>query len=376
MHPPIRPLIIILAAVGAMACGTACQPAESESTAEQVGPRPPLPEDYIDYGLLNIDGELLHPRPQDTRERSWEERATFVKQMGGSPDSDVQEQELLYTPLGLVVSDDEQFAYVVDRGRLQVRVFDLARGVFVRSVGKGEGEGPGEFRDIRKISVDRDGGVTVLDTRRRLTRFASDGSIEGQLKFKYHAFSFAAVDSGYVLLSGLNYPEIFHALDRTGNVRWSKGAFARNPLLNLGMTGNLIDSEDGFVWVGFYAGRFAGFDRDGGVRFYRETIYPTPPPRMEGRTLAPVEGPVRVRVPVNTNDGELFVTIADTSVGQDKLSPFVDAFSMTDGSYRYTIPNPDDGASCSIWYVTREHLYTMCIEEGTLKQWKRSRELR
>lgn len=331
------------------------------------------------FGLLRHEGNILEPLPQPTSERFIEPVATTrLMTIGRSPDDPPQnynnanssaetDDDVLFNPRAVALSADESLAYVVDVSRMQVRVFSLNTGSFVRAIGDGPGEGPKEFRSIREITVADDGDVWVVDARaNRLTIFSADGELRQSDKYDFMIGSLAVINDGHVLTSQLNRLKTLHVFDNHGSEVQSLGQFANHPRLNMGIFGSLKSTATGFVWVGFYAGQLAAFDGQGQLVFYRSTLYPTKPPRLNGNRMDPVEGPVMARIPLNVEEETLFVTAVDTSIA----FAVADAYSLTDGRYLYSVPNPE-AETCAIAAVTTAHVYTLCINDGKLTQWKR-----
>ena len=80
--------------------------------------------------------------------------------------------------------------YVVDFGDRAVKQFTI-QGDFVRSYGKGEGEGPGEFQAITDADVDREGHVWALDPIvSRLQEFDTLGNVVRTVKLTTSAYRF------------------------------------------------------------------------------------------------------------------------------------------------------------------------------------------
>lgn len=87
---------------------------------------------------------------------------------------DDEEETLLYRP-GFFFMDEGGCFYVEDIGNDRVAVFN-PEGYFIRSFGR-EGDGPGEFRSFRILSV-RNRVVAVFDRRHRTTSlFQTDGTL-------------------------------------------------------------------------------------------------------------------------------------------------------------------------------------------------------
>ncbi len=323
--------------------------------------------DYDGYGSIGIDGRIIPPLSQSSTTRSYEDKSEPVFRFSTSLDSVEREEDAIFDPSGFFVDDDGGRIYVIDRGRQQVRSFDASDGKFLTAYGAGKGDGPNENRLISGVNVDADGTVWILGTRRRLVRsYNSAGELLTTSKFEMDTNAFARIDSGYVLLGGMNRPKVFSFFSEDGTRYAEAITFAKKPILNIGMTGALIPSDSGFVYVGLYSGRVARFRNDGSLGFFRSTLYPTIPPRLSGSgLLQEVEGPIRARFPTNSHASTFYVG----ALGKE--DSFMDAYDLRDGSYLYSIPNPvtrEDG--CWVVWVTDRHLYSSC-PSGDIAQWSR-----
>lgn len=90
-------------------------------------------------------------------------------------DESLGEEYLLSGPMD-VVTDNAGRIYVADYPRYDIRVY-TKDGTFLTYIGA-KGEGPGEFREIRSLGIDRDGRLVVPDRMsKRITVFTAVGEL-------------------------------------------------------------------------------------------------------------------------------------------------------------------------------------------------------
>jgi len=94
---------------------------------------------------------IIQPEDQIIEKRSWR-NVKFIE--AGISDDFITSDNLIFGPDG--------YLYAEDLDRLIVNKYDMD-GSVIQQVGKGEGEGPGEFRSITDIEIDSDGNIWALD---------------------------------------------------------------------------------------------------------------------------------------------------------------------------------------------------------------------
>jgi hypothetical protein len=83
--------------------------------------------------------------------------------------------EYLFGNIGYIVQHSDGTIFIADTQVPIIRRYD-AEGVFMHDVG-GEGEGPGEYRDIQGMKLTPDGNLAIWDVQiRRITVFRPDGA--------------------------------------------------------------------------------------------------------------------------------------------------------------------------------------------------------
>ena len=131
----------------------------------------------IVYSLLSI---LLLQIPQlSVAQQLQGDPSSFVLREIGT-DDDEDSPYFFGLMMGMAL-DGEGNLYLVDRFNKKVKVFNWM-GEYQRSIGRGAGNGPGEFNQPFGIYVDSAGRVYVSDRGAgRITIFSADGDYYGQL---------------------------------------------------------------------------------------------------------------------------------------------------------------------------------------------------
>lgn len=119
-----------------------------------------------------IDGVTIIHNP---REPIYGEGACSIKEELTIGTADGPEEYMLTSIMDMAV-DDEGNIYVADMKGNYVRVFDK-EGKYVRTIGGGRGQGPGEFMMLRGIQLTHDRKLRALD---RMTVTLSDFTLDGK----------------------------------------------------------------------------------------------------------------------------------------------------------------------------------------------------
>ncbi len=94
------------------------------------------------------------------------------------------------------VIDKDKKLYILDRALLKIKVF-TSDGKYLKTMGGGEGRGPGEFIQPTSLDIDSLGNIYVADIRgMSITKFNIDGVAEKTLRLRYWP--------GKVLVSGIS----------------------------------------------------------------------------------------------------------------------------------------------------------------------------
>ena len=102
----------------------------------------------------------------------WGEEAQLVEEM--SIGVDIGEDEYMLGAIRNVYATDE-YIYLTDSQEPAVRVYDTD-GLFIRNIGSGPGQGPGEYESPTLVQVTADGTIFVYDAGlRRLTAYDPEG---------------------------------------------------------------------------------------------------------------------------------------------------------------------------------------------------------
>lgn len=157
-----------------------------------------------------------------------------VLSLGGA---DADENSDFYERFGTVEVDADGAGniYVLDNGNTRVQVFD-AKGQPLRSLGR-EGDGPGEFRMPRCLSVNAGGDFAVFDMGQgRVTVIDAQGELLYDLLVQGMVENVVLTDERQLLLGfGKIGPAAVQMFDASGNVMWAggKGAQPSGPQIKM-----------------------------------------------------------------------------------------------------------------------------------------------
>lgn len=138
---------------------TACAPQEDAAESDGIGVRAITTEGNVTT-VINESGSV------------WGGEAQLVEEM--SIGVDIGEDEYMLGWIRNVYATDE-YIYLTDSQEPAVRVYDTD-GQFIRNIGSGPGQGPGEYESPAMVNGTADGTIFVYDTRlRRLTAYDQAG---------------------------------------------------------------------------------------------------------------------------------------------------------------------------------------------------------
>ena len=204
------------------------------------------------------------------------------------------------------IVDKNENIYVADYLAGKVKVYSPA-GKLIKLFGKGKGEGPGEFKEIRSIDLDNNGNLYVSDMSRGIVAiFDSTGALIKEFKSKLRpAYLIAnSINEVYFLgfwnhktdkvLSKLDLskenPEMtaFKFCDRfTGANSWE--------IANVGYTGSIFkDKEENIYYSANYPYYIRKFSKEGKLisEFTRDIYFYEPPylKQKDPQYVAPLSG--------------------------------------------------------------------------------------
>jgi len=111
------------------------------------------------------------------------------------------EDEIIGLVGGLAVDAFDNL-YVTDNAFKKIKIFSNS-GMLVKTMGRGEGRGPGEFLDLRTIDVDSSGNVYVVDmSKLEITMFDTSGKVIKTLKTPFKPTQIVSYSPANVFVTG------------------------------------------------------------------------------------------------------------------------------------------------------------------------------
>lgn len=347
----------------------------------------PADWDYSNYGEINDGTTAIASEPQGTEiQRVYEPRATQrVQTIGWYPESELKgpEDELLFRPVAMHIDDEERLMYLHDAGVSLLKTFSLIDGEHLLSFGNGTGQGPGEYSSPFDFTVMPDNSVLITDrSNARVIHFDESGEILDHIKHEFQISGAKTVDNEHYIgyMSRTDY-ELFGLFDMSGNLIKKFGRLVNDLNLKPGMIGDFrADSKGNFVYTMTNSGHMLGYNSHQELTFYRTSITQEPFPTFIKATVAGTQrgayafdmskNHASYRM-LNLWKNEFFVQIIPKKgfpdYSDDRIA-IIDAFSIEDGSYLYSVEWPIE--SCGMFFITDESLYTNCIDEGIV-EWER-----
>ena len=308
-------------------------------------------------------GATKRPEPQDTNQRAWanvelKESFTLGQDESGP----------LFNIPFVVKTDPQDNVYVLDMGDRTIKVFDSS-GVFLREIGRGLGQGPGEFMRPTDFSIDSKGNVWVADvSNSTVTVFDAEGEVERVSRLTRRPVRILThADGRYVVMLHNPIDHLFEVYSRDGEKISSFGELIANQARNaIALEGYIVGDGDQFIYTALYTGLIAAFSFDGAENYRKETVQPVPLPVVKvnhrGVRQSLVHNPKSAFNGGVVGDNFYIVTRAD---GSWDLRDFVDVYDKQTGQYRYSLRFPTQ-FGLAYWYG--EHIYT--VQGVTVTKWE------
>ena len=333
---------------------------------------------YENYGLITDNNGVMAPLPQKQQERTYEPLATTeLETIGWYPESEAagDREMMLLNVVSLYVDADESHIYIFDSEALSIRKFALRDGRLVTRYGGTSGEGPGELSMPSAFAVTPDGRVLISDSRlRRVSLFDEDGTPRKDVSYPFQVATIVSVsNTEYILAGDYEHVEHYSVYGIEGNLQKTFGKLSEDVMLKGGLAGVLVTGEErNFVQAIGYTGYVMGFSDTFEPVFYRESLdgekgLPAWLPTERGFRIDQTSLGAVFYKTLNVWQDEFFVRRYD-SRGEKGKQMVVDVYDLSNGDYKYSMRSPRE--ACSIYFVTNNHLYTNCAEEGIVV-WER-----
>ena len=122
---------------------------------------------------------------------------------------DVNATDQLFGDITGIATDKINNIYVADGRLFKIKKYD-SNGEFLDLIAEGNGKKPGQFIDLRGISIDAEGKIYAQDFYgQRVTIFKSDGKVFHSISFPFMLASSALDKDGYLYIILYKYPQKF-----------------------------------------------------------------------------------------------------------------------------------------------------------------------
>jgi DNA-binding beta-propeller fold protein YncE len=313
---------------------------------------------------LTVAEGTAAPVAQSVEERTWLPRPTEQAAVFGN------EEAPIYNPSYVGVDGDGN-VYVLDRGGSRVKKF-APTGEFMTAFGNGSGEGPGEFSMITDMDVAQDGRVVVTDSENaRLTTFGpEDRSIKmASMRRAPYRLALVGRDQAVSMPMPGSQDEFLSLIDIDGDKVDQFGTLIENQQKNaLALDSRLVGTEGG---VAYFAPRKVGwvgaYDRDGTLRFLRQTIDAHELPmviRQGSVRYVDRSAPTVTYGASVSSDGFHVHTGADSSGTRISV---LDTYDLQTGDYRYSTRIPPGKSRFA--YMDDDRVYV--VNDTSVIAWSR-----
>jgi len=236
--------------------------------------------------------------------------------------------------------------YVIDFGDLGVKQYS-PQGGFVRSFGRGKGQGPGEFMSISDLQVLPNGDVWVADfTGGKIEVFSPQGSLRQTLRLDRQPYRIIPESGGkFTLMLPLVSEQLFARFSADAKLQGEFGKLLDDRLNGLALDGWLGQADRGsLLYVPYYFGWIASYSVSGDLKFLVETIdrVPAPSVHRDSNGYIWVDPDTRVSAKSASLSGDSLYVLSGNDAGS-RMSRMVDVYNAGDGSYRYSFNAPEPG---------------------------------
>ena len=339
------------------------------------------------HGKLAHGNALLNPKPQEVGERTFlEQPSEVVKQFTVDParaTEDTPPDIIVNATFPFSIDNQEEYLYTMHPHRFIVKKFSVADGTLLAT-----------FTALQDHVDAYDGvrvpGMRVMENdelwimqgkRHHVLRLSPDGEFIGEIELPRHGDHVEAMNNGtFAFLGSTNFETLFRTYTLKGkkenefgilsSVRYDSGGYEMVGHGG-GFTGEIRAKGDAFVYSGFFGARLLSYTSDGELRYYRKMIDDHPFPGLVAVSDATGSGAQVMRInyeQVVTQQfaaniwGDVFYQL--TYFPEDNQTVIVDAYAFDTGDYLYSMDMPEN---CYTRFVTDQHVYAACKEQGVLQ---------
>jgi len=273
------------------------------------------------------------------------------------------------------VVDKNENVYVADFIARKIKKYSPA-GKLIKMFGKGEGEGPGEFKQIRSVEVDDSNNVYVADMSRNVVAvFDSAGTLIKEIKPKLRpAYLLASSMNEVYFLGFWNHKtdKVISKLDFTkddpeqGAVTFCERFKGEKnwEIANVGYTGSIFrDKENNIYYSAFYPYYIRKYSKEGKLltEYEREAPF-YKPPYIKHKTplyVAPVSGSQTTALLSNKY---ILNEIYSTDKDSGKFILYLDIWDKDKEEFLAMIPEKDLNMELSRYIYADEkgYFYNYC----------------
>lgn len=275
----------------------------------------------------------------DVTERIWADLP--LKRVDTAPAADTS----LLRPYQIYVYDDH--VYVVDGGDHTVKVFDMT-GQLARTIGRGEGQGPGEFMHLIDAVLYGD-YIWLADAKqRKLSKYTRTGRHIADIQVDRTVQRINRLDEDLVLLVH-GGKTLFQRVDTTGEVVDQFGQIGEGgPAMSIQAYGDFVPRPNGgFLYVTTKDSRLYWFDAEGNQerRVVMRDGLDFPTSRMQeteqGTHVSTEDPPIRYYRPSITGDTINVFSVLAERVDYRHEPSVIDRYDLETGEYIDSIRFPD-----------------------------------
>ncbi len=288
---------------------------------------------------LTVIENIPPPKAQETDERVWKDiivqNIQTIEEFGDSAITMATQIEI----------SNEGFLYVLDFPRKIIARFS-SNGEFIRTIGKGEGDGPGEFRQPIDFTINANDYLYVADaSQKSVTTFNPAGEILDFTRLEEIPHRIAKNENVYMLMrAGIG--EFFYFYNDNWDIINKTGIFLKEQEEFPIPLDILIQQHNASFFASFNnAGYLVRYDMSGTLRYYRKTIDDVPFPELQIRTVGesrrislPPDAPM-VHMDMSIANSNIYIVSAYASQKLDGKY-VIDVYNTDNGDYLYSFTFP------------------------------------
>ncbi len=257
----------------------------------------------------------------------------------------IDDDNFIFSTIGDIAIDRNGCIYVLDVFNYRVQKFSRD-GRFQLSIGKGKGEGPGEFILPRSIAVDSQKRLYITDARQfRITVFDSTGGVVATMRTSSMPYHIVVGKEGQIFLTSfLNFEgervSKYSLFSKQQVLSFCKPRKECQWIAEAGDGENIALNSEGNVYVAFYYPYdIRIFSSEGKLlnRFARQAKFFKPPKRDENGVMSPSCGVWAMSL---LPDNKLITIVFNQE--QKKFDFYFDVFD-SDGNWLLTVPAKEYG---------------------------------